>query len=88
MERCNKRDGNVGNATLVTAVHRPMDVQVFHPLRQPRPERNPCLNNGGCESLCLLVPSSGNNIRLYQLHFTLSIIYLGHRVNVNIYCPT
>ena len=59
MERCNKRDGNVGNATVVTAVHRPMDVQVFHPLRQPRPERNPCLNNGGCESLCLLVPSSG-----------------------------
>ena len=30
--------------------------QVFHPLRQPEPVTNPCLNNGGCEALCLLVP--------------------------------
>lgn len=30
--------------------------QVFHPLRQPELDWNPCENNGGCEALCLLVP--------------------------------
>ena len=27
-------------------------------MRQPEPDFNPCENNGGCEALCLLVPSS------------------------------
>lgn len=35
--------------------------QVFHPLRQPHPASNPCLNNGGCEALCLLVPKNDTN---------------------------
>ena len=26
-------------------------------MRQPDPEINPCLNNGGCEALCLLIPN-------------------------------
>ena len=34
--------------------------QVYHPLRQPDPTTNPCLNNGGCEALCLLVPGRAN----------------------------
>ena len=33
-----------------------MDLQIYHPMRQPWPEYNPCENNGGCEALCLLSP--------------------------------
>ncbi|XP_077556086.1 LDL receptor protein 1 isoform X2 [Haemaphysalis longicornis] len=50
---CNKN--NCSNIT--TLVHtniRPMDIQVQHPLRQrPMPD-NPCQDNGGCATLCLL----------------------------------
>ena len=35
--------------------------QVFHPMRQPDPDFNPCENNGGCEALCLLVANSSND---------------------------
>ncbi|XP_047739334.1 low-density lipoprotein receptor-related protein 1 [Hyalella azteca] len=39
------------------AINRPMDIHVFHPLRQmPLPGPNPCANNGGCSTLCLLAP--------------------------------
>ncbi|KAJ8320243.1 hypothetical protein KUTeg_001830 [Tegillarca granosa] len=40
-------------------VHRPMDIQVFHPVRQVEiPKyKNPCHNNGGCSHLCLLRPN-------------------------------
>ena len=55
IERAHKYTGKQ-NKTLITTVHRPMDLQVFHPLRQPEPVTNPCLNNGGCEALCLLIP--------------------------------
>ena len=38
-------------------------------MRQPEPDFNPCENNGGCEALCLLVPSSnatGRSSRVCQ----------------------
>ncbi|KAF4524942.1 hypothetical protein B566_EDAN012698 [Ephemera danica] len=43
--------------TLVNTTHRPYDVHVVHPLRQP-PYPNPCgKNNGGCSHLCLISPT-------------------------------
>lgn len=44
--------------------YRPMDIQVFHPFRQPQledPSKNPCYNNGNCSHLCLLSPDPTNN---------------------------
>ena len=38
-------------------------------MRQPEPDFNPCENNGGCEALCLLVPSpnsTGHPTRVCQ----------------------
>ncbi|CAG7828356.1 unnamed protein product [Allacma fusca] len=55
VERCHKYTGR--NQTTVTrTIHRPMDVKVYHPYRQPPMTPNPCENNGGCETLCLLKP--------------------------------
>ena len=37
--------------------HRPYDIHIYHPLKQP-PFNNPCSeNNGGCSHLCLLNPN-------------------------------
>ncbi|XP_078701573.1 prolow-density lipoprotein receptor-related protein 1-like isoform X3 [Branchiostoma floridae x Branchiostoma belcheri] len=46
------------NATqLVTSVHRPMDIHIYHPYRQRSIPNHPCsINNGGCKNLCLLQP--------------------------------
>lgn len=33
--------------------------KVFHPFRQRPLVNNPCENNGGCQSLCLLSPEDG-----------------------------
>ncbi|XP_052831949.1 low-density lipoprotein receptor-related protein 1B isoform X1 [Octopus bimaculoides] len=43
---------------------RPMDIQVFHPFRQPQleePSKNPCYNSS-CSQLCLLTPDSPHDI--------------------------
>ena len=49
---CDKR--NCLNSTrLVQLYHRPMDVQVWHPLRQPPFVKNPC-DALQCQALCLL----------------------------------
>ena len=55
IERCHKYSGEKAS-TLMTSIHRPMDLVVYHPLRQPvmDPLKNPCYNNGGCKALCLL----------------------------------
>ncbi|XP_059178824.1 low-density lipoprotein receptor-related protein 2-like isoform X2 [Physella acuta] len=55
IERANKFTGE--NHTIVWNVtHRPMDIHVFHPLKQ-KPGYNPCgLDNGGCSHLCLTSP--------------------------------
>ena len=55
IERCHKYSG-MDNKTMLNTIHRPMDLQVYHPMRQPMPDINPCQNNGGCEALCLLRP--------------------------------
>lgn len=59
IERCHKYSGR-DNKTIINTIHRPMDLQVYHPMRQPMPEINPCQNNGGCEALCLLAPGKFN----------------------------
>lgn len=57
--RASKLGQNPSNRTvtkLITPHHKPMDVKILHPLRQPELAYNPCQNNGGCEALCLLSP--------------------------------
>ncbi|XP_068223129.1 low-density lipoprotein receptor-related protein 1 isoform X3 [Palaemon carinicauda] len=43
--------------TIYNAVHRPMDIHVYHPFRQQPLMSNPCENNGGCNPMCLLAPN-------------------------------
>ncbi|KAJ8961610.1 hypothetical protein NQ314_005912 [Rhamnusium bicolor] len=54
VERCNKYTGEDCKSILST-VHRPMDIRVVHPFRQPSVKKNPCLN-ANCSALCLLAP--------------------------------
>uniref|UniRef100_A0A673BX90 Low density lipoprotein receptor-related protein 1Aa n=1 Tax=Sphaeramia orbicularis TaxID=375764 RepID=A0A673BX90_9TELE len=45
---------------LISTLHRPMDIHIFHPYRQPGVADHPCqVNNGGCSNLCLLSPGGG-----------------------------
>ncbi|XP_075238130.1 LDL receptor protein 1 isoform X2 [Lycorma delicatula] len=59
VERCHKYSGKHCK-TLSTAVHRPMDIHVYHPYRQQKVDPNPCQDNGGCATLCLLSPTLGH----------------------------
>ncbi|XP_035827354.1 low-density lipoprotein receptor-related protein 2 [Aplysia californica] len=55
IERANKYTGE-NHEILWNVTHRPMDVHVFHPLKQ-KPGPSPCgENNGGCSHLCLIAP--------------------------------
>lgn len=53
VERAHKYYGN-HTKTLTTMVHRPMDLRVYHPFRQPE-RANPC-DSANCSALCLLTP--------------------------------
>nr|XP_012637337.1 low-density lipoprotein receptor-related protein 2 [Microcebus murinus] len=53
VEKGNKYDGS-NRMMLVNTTHRPFDIHVYHPYRQPIVV-NPCgTNNGGCSHLCLI----------------------------------
>ncbi|XP_055918086.1 low-density lipoprotein receptor-related protein 1 isoform X3 [Eupeodes corollae] len=55
IEYCNKYDGK-NCSTLITTIHRPMDLRVYHPYRQMASKSgNPC-ESAGCATLCLLSP--------------------------------
>uniref|UniRef100_A0A8D0AW64 LDL receptor related protein 1 n=1 Tax=Sander lucioperca TaxID=283035 RepID=A0A8D0AW64_SANLU len=50
----------VNKTVLISTLHRPMDVHIYHPYRQPEVADHPCqINNGGCSNLCLLSPGGG-----------------------------
>ncbi|XP_022087714.1 very low-density lipoprotein receptor-like isoform X2 [Acanthaster planci] len=54
--RANKFTG-MDRETLLTTLYSPMDIQVYHPLRQPNRTSNRCgSNNGGCSHLCVATP--------------------------------
>ncbi|KAK9679907.1 Low-density lipoprotein receptor repeat class B [Popillia japonica] len=53
VERCHKYLGNQ-TKTLSAMVHRPMDLRIYHPFRQPD-RANPC-ENANCSALCLITP--------------------------------
>ncbi|XP_053083242.1 low-density lipoprotein receptor-related protein 1 isoform X3 [Pangasianodon hypophthalmus] len=46
---------------LINTLHRPMDIHIYHPHRQPEVTGHPCQkDNGGCSNLCLLSPGGGH----------------------------
>uniref|UniRef100_H9H785 LDL receptor related protein 1 n=1 Tax=Monodelphis domestica TaxID=13616 RepID=H9H785_MONDO len=60
INRAHKTTG-ANKTLLISTLHRPMDLHVFHALRQPDVPNHPCkVNNGGCSNLCLLSPGGGH----------------------------
>ncbi|KAF5306597.1 hypothetical protein FQR65_LT18530 [Abscondita terminalis] len=55
IERCHKYQGDQCSSLFFT-VHRPMDIKLMHPFRQPQRE-NPC-ERANCSALCLLSPDT------------------------------
>ncbi|CAH2009921.1 unnamed protein product [Acanthoscelides obtectus] len=58
VERCNKYTGE-DCKNVFSTLHRPMDIRVVHPYRQPSVKKNPCLT-ANCSALCLLSPKEPN----------------------------
>uniref|UniRef100_A0A8D2LBK3 Prolow-density lipoprotein receptor-related protein 1 n=1 Tax=Varanus komodoensis TaxID=61221 RepID=A0A8D2LBK3_VARKO len=59
INRAHKTTGT-NKSVLISTLHRPMDIHIFHPYRQPDVPNHPCkINNGGCSNLCLLSPGGG-----------------------------
>uniref|UniRef100_A0A667YNG9 LDL receptor related protein 1 n=1 Tax=Myripristis murdjan TaxID=586833 RepID=A0A667YNG9_9TELE len=59
INRAHKTQGT-NKTTLISTLHRPMDIHIYHPYRQPEVLNHPCqTNNGGCSNLCLLSPGGG-----------------------------
>ena len=64
--RAEKQNGT--NITVITtSLDVVRDVRVFSPQRQP--PGGPCVNNGGCEELCLAVSSSQRRLVLYVFFY-------------------
>ncbi|KAM3845339.1 prolow-density lipoprotein receptor-related protein 1 [Vipera latastei] len=56
INRAHKTTG-ANKSVLISTLHRPMDIHIYHPYRQPDVPNHPCkTNNGGCSNLCLLSP--------------------------------
>uniref|UniRef100_A0A8D0H854 LDL receptor related protein 1 n=1 Tax=Sphenodon punctatus TaxID=8508 RepID=A0A8D0H854_SPHPU len=56
INRAHKTTG-ANKSMLISTLHRPMDIHIFHPYRQPDVPSHPCKNNNaGCSNLCLLSP--------------------------------
>ncbi|MEQ2167773.1 hypothetical protein GOODEAATRI_007424, partial [Goodea atripinnis] len=56
INRAHKTMGT-NKTTLINTLHRPMDIHIYHPYRQPPVLNHPCqTDNGGCSNLCLLSP--------------------------------
>ncbi|KAJ7345792.1 hypothetical protein JRQ81_001742, partial [Phrynocephalus forsythii] len=56
VNRAHKTSGTDKEA-LINSWHAIIDIQVYHPYRQPDVPKHMCtLNNGGCSHLCLLAP--------------------------------
>ncbi|ETE71786.1 Low-density lipoprotein receptor-related protein 1, partial [Ophiophagus hannah] len=56
INRAHKTTG-ANKSVLISTLHRPMDIHIYHPYRQPDVPNHPCkINNGGCSNLCLLSP--------------------------------
>ncbi|KAK3083345.1 hypothetical protein FSP39_020255 [Pinctada imbricata] len=59
VEKANKFTG-ANHTVMQNLTHRPMDIHMYHPLKQPK-GKNPCgTNNGGCSHLCLISPGGQN----------------------------
>ncbi|XP_075055508.1 prolow-density lipoprotein receptor-related protein 1 [Mixophyes fleayi] len=59
INRAHKTTG-VNKSMLISTLHRPMDIHIYHLYRQPDVPNHPCKNNkGGCSNLCLLSPDGG-----------------------------
>uniref|UniRef100_A0A670IUS4 LDL receptor related protein 1 n=1 Tax=Podarcis muralis TaxID=64176 RepID=A0A670IUS4_PODMU len=59
INRAHKTTGT-NKSVLISTLHRPMDIHIFHSYRQPDVPDHPCkVNNSGCSNLCLLSPGGG-----------------------------
>eukprot|EP00079_Xenopus_tropicalis_P012610 XP_002939758.2 PREDICTED: prolow-density lipoprotein receptor-related protein 1 [Xenopus tropicalis] len=59
INRAHKTTG-ANKTMLISTLHRPMDIHIYHLYRQPDVPNHPCkMNNGGCSNLCLLSPNGG-----------------------------
>ncbi|XP_062895316.1 low-density lipoprotein receptor-related protein 1-like [Mobula hypostoma] len=59
VNRAHKSTGS-NKTLLISTLHRPMDIHIYHPYRQPEVPNHPCRkDNGGCSNLCLLSPGGG-----------------------------
>ncbi|KAK7113108.1 hypothetical protein V1264_012457 [Littorina saxatilis] len=71
IERAHKFSG-ANHTTLLNVTHRPMDIHIYHPLRQ-KPGVNPCGDdNGGCSHLCLIAPGGSDSTCTCPDYFYLS----------------
>ncbi|KAK3082885.1 hypothetical protein FSP39_007983 [Pinctada imbricata] len=59
IQRADKFSG-LNRQTIASLIHRPMDLHVYHPMRQASVVNNPC-DKLSCSHLCLLKPNPADN---------------------------